>query len=53
LLNSKEEIADKILERLNNPKPYVENAKEWIIINQSLSQEAFRKIVEVLIKIVD
>jgi hypothetical protein len=52
-LNSKEEIADKVVEGLNNPKPYVENAKEWFsLINQKPAQEASLRIVETIKKII-
>jgi hypothetical protein len=53
-LNSKEELKDKILEGLNNPKPYVKNAKEWFsIINQSPPQEASKRIVEAIEEIIN
>jgi hypothetical protein len=53
-LNSKDELKDKILEGLNNPKPYVKNAKEWFsIINQSPPQEASKRIVEAIEEIIN
>ena len=48
-LNSKAEITDKILEGLNNPKPYVENAKIWFEkINKQPARQASERIVEAL-----
>lgn len=48
-LNSKEEIAGKILEVLNNPEKYVANAQKWFkIINQHPPQMASQRIVEAI-----
>jgi hypothetical protein len=48
-LNSKEELKDKILEGLNNPDKYVQNAKKWFeIINQHPPQKATERIVGAL-----
>ena len=48
-INNKKEIADKILEGLNNSKPYVENAKQWFeTINQHPPEKASERIVEAI-----
>ncbi|MCH8535873.1 MAG: UDP-glycosyltransferase [Flavobacteriaceae bacterium] len=45
-LNNKEEIADKILEGLNNSEKYVTNAKKWFeVINQQPADKASERIV--------
>lgn len=52
-LTSKDEMEDKILEGLTNPKPYVQNAQEWFsIINKQPSQEASKRIAEALNEII-
>ena len=53
-LNSKAEIADKILEGLNNPKPYVKNAKIWFEqINKQPAHQASERIVEAINDIIN
>ncbi|NEV93932.1 UDP-glycosyltransferase [Psychroflexus sp. YR1-1] len=53
-LTSKEEMEDKILEGLTNPKPYVEKAQNWFgIINQQPAQEASKRIAKALNEIID
>ena len=48
-LNSKEEIADKILEGLNNPQKYVANAQKWFeVINQQPADQASERIVKAI-----
>lgn len=52
--HSKAEIADKILEGLNNPNPYVENAHKWFeIVNQHPLQEASKRIISTLNEIIN
>ncbi|SHE87935.1 UDP-N-acetylglucosamine:LPS N-acetylglucosamine transferase [Psychroflexus salarius] len=52
-LNSKEEISDKILEGLNNPKKYVENAQKWFeVINQQPASQASERIVKAINQII-
>jgi len=53
-LNSKEEIADKILEGLNNPQKYVANAQKWFeVINQQPADQASERIVKAIYRIVN
>ncbi|RRO22860.1 UDP-glycosyltransferase [Flavobacteriaceae bacterium 14752] len=48
-LNSKEEIANKILEGLNHPEKYVANAQKWFkVINKHPPQMASQRIVEAI-----
>jgi hypothetical protein len=48
-LSTKEEIADKLLEGLNNPSSYVENAQKWFeIINHHSPEKASERIVEAI-----
>lgn len=52
-LNSKEEIADKILEGLNNPQKYVANAQKWFeVINQQPADQASERIVKAISQII-
>ncbi|MGM0635485.1 MAG: UDP-glycosyltransferase [Bacteroidota bacterium] len=52
-LNSKEEIADKILEGLNNQQKYVANAQKWFeVINQQPADQASERIVKAINQII-
>lgn len=48
-INSKKEIADKILEGLQNPEPYVKQAKKWFeVINQHPPNKASQRIYDAI-----